>query len=110
MDIKEILFELSRRDALGGIDIRSLPARAVTVHGKEKIPAVFCATPPHLSAGETEYSDISKINSAEKEIKEDEERQISVLEKEKDDLRKQTNKDKTTLQKRIDDLQNQYDV
>lgn len=55
-------------------------------------------------------SDISKINSAEKEIKEDGERQISVLEKEKDDLRKQTNKDKTTLQKRIDDLQNQYDV
>lgn len=45
----------------GGIDIRSLPSRSVTVHGKEKIPAVFCSTPPHLSSGDTEYDDISKI-------------------------------------------------
>ena len=45
----------------GGIDLRSLPSRAVTVHGKKKITAVFCATPPHLAKGETEYSDISKI-------------------------------------------------
>lgn len=45
----------------GGIDLRGLPARAVTIHGKEKISAVFCATPPHLSSGETEYDDISKI-------------------------------------------------
>lgn len=45
----------------GGIDLRGLPSRAVTIHGEKKIPAVFCATPPHLSSGETEYDDISKI-------------------------------------------------
>ncbi len=45
----------------GGIDIRALPSRRVKVYGKEKITAVFCSTPPHLSTGETEYTDISKI-------------------------------------------------
>ncbi len=45
----------------GGIDLRALPSRAVKVHGKEKITAVFCATPPHLAKDDTEYDDISKI-------------------------------------------------
>lgn len=45
----------------GGIDIRALPSRRVTVHGKEKITAVFCATPPHLSSGEKEYRDIADL-------------------------------------------------
>lgn len=45
----------------GGIDIRALPSRRVTVHGKEKIPAVFCSVPPHLAKDEVEYSDISKL-------------------------------------------------
>ena len=45
----------------GGIDIRALPSRTVTVHGKEKIKAVFCATPPHLASGEKEYTDIADI-------------------------------------------------
>lgn len=45
----------------GGIDIRALPSRKVLVHGKENITAVFCSTPPHLSSGEVEYSNISNI-------------------------------------------------
>ncbi len=45
----------------GGIDIRTLPARAVTVHSKQKISAVFCSTPPHLANGEKDFFDISEI-------------------------------------------------
>jgi len=45
----------------GGIDIRMLPSMRVVVHGKEKIPAVFTATPPHLQKGDEDFSDISKI-------------------------------------------------
>ena len=45
----------------GGIDLRTLPARPVIVYGKEKITAVFCSTPPHLSSKEQEYTDISEI-------------------------------------------------
>ncbi len=45
----------------GGIDIRALAAKTVTIHGKQKVTGVFCSTPPHLSSGDTEYDDISKI-------------------------------------------------
>ncbi len=45
----------------GGIDVRGLAARVVTIHGKSDIPAVFCSTPPHLSKGETQYGDIADI-------------------------------------------------
>ena len=45
----------------GGIDLRTLPARRVTVHGKEKIPAVFCSVPPHLSGDKKEFDDISEL-------------------------------------------------
>ncbi len=46
---------------VGGIDLRSLPSREVTVHGKQKITAVFSAIPPHLAKGDVEYTDISKL-------------------------------------------------
>ena len=45
----------------GGIDIRTLPSREVLVHGKEDIPAVFCATPPHLAKGDATFDNISDI-------------------------------------------------
>lgn len=45
----------------GGIDIRALPSRTVTVYGKEIIPAVFCSTPPHLAKDKENFNDISKI-------------------------------------------------
>lgn len=45
----------------GGFDLRTLPARAVTVHGKREIPAVFCSTPPHLSSPDTKFQDISEF-------------------------------------------------
>lgn len=45
----------------GGVDLRSLPSRRVTVHGKEKITAVFSAIPPHLAKGDRVYDDICEI-------------------------------------------------
>lgn len=45
----------------GGIDLRALPARRVTIHGKQKVLGVFCSTPPHLASGEVEYDDIAKL-------------------------------------------------
>ena len=45
----------------GGFDLRALPSRRMTVHGKEDITAVFCSTPPHLSDGKKEYKDIKEM-------------------------------------------------
>lgn len=44
----------------GGIDLRTLPSRTVTVHGEQDVVGVFCATPPHLG-GPKEYDDISDL-------------------------------------------------
>lgn len=48
-------------DKCGGIDLRTLPARRVKIHGKQDVIGVFCSTPPHLSSGEVEFDDIKKI-------------------------------------------------
>ena len=45
----------------GGFDLRTLPAKCVTIHGKEKITGVFCSTPPHLAEGEQSFDDITKF-------------------------------------------------
>lgn len=45
----------------GGIDLRALPARAVTIHGKRSVTGVFCATPPHLARGDKKYDDITAL-------------------------------------------------
>lgn len=45
----------------GGIDLRMLPARQVTIHGKQTVKGVFCSTPPHLAKGTKEYDDIADL-------------------------------------------------
>ncbi len=47
--------------AAGGLDLRTLPARQVTVWGKKPVPAVFCSTPPHLAKGEQTFDDIGAL-------------------------------------------------
>ena len=41
-----------KAEPVGGIDLRSLPGSAVTVHGREDMTGVICTMPPHLSDGD----------------------------------------------------------
>lgn len=41
-----------RLSAVGGVDIRTLPASKIIIHGKRDVPAVFTSTPPHLASKE----------------------------------------------------------
>lgn len=45
----------------GGLDLRGLSAREVIIHGSTPVHGVFCSTPPHLSSGDTEYTDIANL-------------------------------------------------
>ncbi|MBQ7128866.1 MAG: M20/M25/M40 family metallo-hydrolase [Clostridia bacterium] len=51
-----------RLSAVGGIDIRTLPACKVIIHGKKDIKGVFTSTPPHLaSQKQKEFSKLDEI-------------------------------------------------
>lgn len=47
--------------AVGGNDARILPATPVTVHGKEKITAIFGSVPPHLSGENKEPKTLDEL-------------------------------------------------
>ncbi len=50
---------------VGGIDLRTLPGKTVTIYGKKEITGVFISIPPHLGGNDFKYDDISvlKIDS-----------------------------------------------
>ena len=45
----------------GGIDLRTLPAAEVVVHGKRDLPGVFATLPPHLKKGEDNLPDLADM-------------------------------------------------
>ncbi len=47
--------------AVGGTDIRTLPAKRVNIYGKEKITGTFCSTPPHLKSKDEVFDDIKNF-------------------------------------------------
>lgn len=47
---------------VGGIDIRTLPASKVVIHGKKEVKGVFTSTPPHLAKDKSkEFSPLDEI-------------------------------------------------
>lgn len=50
-----------RTAPLGGIDYRVLLLQPVTVHGRQPLPGVFGAAPPHMARSRKEYPDSSDL-------------------------------------------------
>ena len=51
-----------RLSSVGGIDVRTLPACSVVIHGKKDIKGVFTSTPPHLAKEkQKEFSKLDEI-------------------------------------------------
>lgn len=45
----------------GGVDVRTLPASEVIIHGKEEVHGVFSTLPPHLKSGEDTLPDLADM-------------------------------------------------
>lgn len=45
----------------GGVDLRTLPAAEVMIHGRQQLPGVFATLPPHLKKGEDDLPDLADM-------------------------------------------------
>lgn len=48
--------------ACGGLDMRTMLAQSVTVHGREKLGGVICTLPPHVSSDHSKVPEIGDIS------------------------------------------------
>ncbi len=48
--------------ACGGLDMRTMLAQSVTIHGKEDIQGVICTLPPHVSSDHSKVPEIGEIS------------------------------------------------
>ena len=47
--------------ACGGLDMRTMLAQSVTVHGREKLRGVVCTLPPHVSSDHSKVPEVGEI-------------------------------------------------
>lgn len=66
-----------RVDKCGGIDVRTLIGREVTIHGKEPLFGVFCSIPPHIKKGDKKVPELSDLGIDIGFSQEDAERLVS---------------------------------
>lgn len=47
--------------ACGGLDMRTMLAQSVTVHGREKVQGVICTLPPHVSTDHSKVPEVGEL-------------------------------------------------
>ena len=47
--------------ACGGLDMRTMLAQSVTVHGRKKVQGVICTLPPHVSADHSKVPEVGEL-------------------------------------------------
>ncbi len=47
--------------ACGGLDMRTMLAQSVTVHGSEKVQGVICTLPPHVSSDHSKVPEVGEL-------------------------------------------------